>query len=673
MKKRESLCFKKLVLLGTALALVVSFVAIAAYTTGEKIAEMTAFPRGEYVKGSAVGATKFVLWDNGMDYNNLLTAQIESDPSGIISEPADDFQFDADQVVSDVHWIGGYYNGPPVDGDFDWQITFYNDFGDGTKPGTVINTWVFPNADVNETWIEDIYMGACYSYSVYLPTPLSFSAGTKYWISIQGIGDTYPQSGWAYHDPPLLLHQAVIRSEYYGYPDWTDLSVALGYPVNMCFQLTGEPFPNHKMHFPQLPDEIGWDVMATNPDTLADDWQCSGTGPVTEIHFWGSWKDQDGIPETDDVGQIQYFQFGIWSNLPVGHPQNPFPYSIPGSLLWSREEWVPGTPSDPPTLEAWYDPWVPEVVPNDHVPYWQYDFVDIPDPFVQQQDSIYWLSISAVLDDPQNFQWGWKNSRDHFEDDAVFMSPTGEWVEMYEPPRQNYFSAFFQEGGLEVYDQGSTNYYGTGWYYYEDTGWWNIWFYNNPFTYDQTKEIICDFWVWDLGMNFWAYFAINWSTDLWSLEGVPGRPPLPGEDESIYIGRQEYGELQQGHHGFNLTLPYNPEWVSIDFIVSNGEVEGWISHECVGTSLDLAFVITGEPSPYICGDANGDGAVGPADVVYLINYLFRPGSPPPDPLAAGDVNCDGVVNAADIVYLLNWLFRNGYDPCDTDGDGIPDC
>jgi hypothetical protein len=61
------------------------------------------------------------------------------------------------------------------------------------------------------------------------------------------------------------------------------------------------------------------------------------------------------------------------------------------------------------------------------------------------------------------------------------------------------------------------------------------------------------------------------------------------------------------------------------------------------------------------GDANGDGAVDPADVVYLINYLFR-SDPAPDPLWMGDANCDGVVAPADIVYLINYLFRDGPAP-----------
>jgi hypothetical protein len=61
------------------------------------------------------------------------------------------------------------------------------------------------------------------------------------------------------------------------------------------------------------------------------------------------------------------------------------------------------------------------------------------------------------------------------------------------------------------------------------------------------------------------------------------------------------------------------------------------------------------------GDASGDGIVDPADVVYLINYLFRDGFAP-DPLEAGDANCDGAVDPADVVYLVNYLFREGLAP-----------
>jgi hypothetical protein len=64
---------------------------------------------------------------------------------------------------------------------------------------------------------------------------------------------------------------------------------------------------------------------------------------------------------------------------------------------------------------------------------------------------------------------------------------------------------------------------------------------------------------------------------------------------------------------------------------------------------------------WVFGDANGDGIVDVADVVYLINYLFTEG-PPPEPMAAGDANDDCVVDIADVVYLLNYLFLEGDPP-----------
>jgi hypothetical protein len=80
------------------------------------------------------------------------------------------------------------------------------------------------------------------------------------------------------------------------------------------------------------------------------------------------------------------------------------------------------------------------------------------------------------------------------------------------------------------------------------------------------------------------------------------------------------------------------------------------------------FNLYGDPAlaregalPFTLGDCNGDGSVDPADVVYLINYLFRGGSAP-DPLEAGDCNCDSVVDPADVVYLINYLFRQGPPP-----------
>ncbi len=58
------------------------------------------------------------------------------------------------------------------------------------------------------------------------------------------------------------------------------------------------------------------------------------------------------------------------------------------------------------------------------------------------------------------------------------------------------------------------------------------------------------------------------------------------------------------------------------------------------------------------GDANCDNSVTVSDVVYIINYLFKGGSPPCS-IQAADINCDGEVSVSDVIYLINYLFKGG--------------
>jgi hypothetical protein len=61
------------------------------------------------------------------------------------------------------------------------------------------------------------------------------------------------------------------------------------------------------------------------------------------------------------------------------------------------------------------------------------------------------------------------------------------------------------------------------------------------------------------------------------------------------------------------------------------------------------------------GDANTDGNVSMADIVFLVNYLFKQGAAP-DPLWVGDANGDCNVSVADTVYLISYLFKQGAEP-----------
>lgn len=186
------------------------------------------------------------------------------------------------------------------------------------------------------------------------------------------------------------------------------------------------PGDGHKMHFPQLPDPFGWDVNATFPKVLADDWMCSATGLVGDIHFWGSWREDFEAPITN-------IHLSIHADIPAG--QGGLPYSRPGELLWSYDTGPDGfTIGEIGTGDqGWYDPNTGQFVLSDHDLFFQYNVVDIPDPFFQIEGTIYWLNISVTVEDPIA-QWGWKTSMDHFQDDAVWGDfPDPFWEELLDP------------------------------------------------------------------------------------------------------------------------------------------------------------------------------------------------------------------------------------------------
>lgn len=185
------------------------------------------------------------------------------------------------------------------------------------------------------------------------------------------------------------------------------------------------PEDGHKMHFPQLPDPAGWDVDATFPLVLADDWQCAATGYVDDIHFWGQWRN-------GNLGEIVSFTLRIYADIPADPPA----HSRPGALLWEWEtsDFI-GLCLPPGPDEGWYAPSVPEVITGHDNEYCIYNITDIPNPFRQEAGTIYWLSISATVADPVTTRWGWKSTQDHWNDDAVWAEdPTFDWAELYTPP-----------------------------------------------------------------------------------------------------------------------------------------------------------------------------------------------------------------------------------------------
>ena len=197
----------------------------------------------------------------------------------------------------------------------------------------------------------------------------------------------------------------------------------------------------HKMHFPQLPDPNGWDVDVTR-GVVADDWQCSWSGPIDDIHFWIS-------AEEDYLGNgIDFIDVAIYDDVPAS--MDPPMWSHPGTRLWSSrvQDLDNPDPGDKFTIrgpetgnQGWY---TPQTVPPywnrpDHCNYYQINITDIVEPLDQEVGKIYWLEIHIIpnaVDQGECPFFGWKTTLDHWNDDAVYMDAAGNWIELYDPSIQ---------------------------------------------------------------------------------------------------------------------------------------------------------------------------------------------------------------------------------------------
>jgi len=200
------------------------------------------------------------------------------------------------------------------------------------------------------------------------------------------------------------------------------------------FQIIAEKLNSTKWE--QLPDthDTGVDIMAC-PDfaqsnrTLADDFVCNTTGPITDVHLWGSWVN-------DTKGTITKIHLSIHADIPA----NITP-SHPGELLWQRD-FYPGDFTEKLYInntqyEWWWDPYTNTVYQHGDHTIWQLDVIIPPkNAFIQngtaQNPVIYWLDVYV---EATGGRFGWKTSWQHWNDDAVMYTPGNNppWHELCYP------------------------------------------------------------------------------------------------------------------------------------------------------------------------------------------------------------------------------------------------
>lgn len=112
------------------------------------------------------------------------------------------------------------------------------------------------------------------------------------------------------------------------------------------------------------------------------------------------------------------------------------------------------------------------------------------------------------------------------------------------------------------------------------------------------------------------------------------------------------------------SLYWNYSFYNLDFSSVDKVGISWMDARNVATTSDDIYAkildLT-DIGVYMSGDLNQDGNANIADIIFLVNYIFKGGAQP-YPLFTADVNVDCKVNLTDIVYFVNYVFKGGPAP-----------
>ncbi len=222
-------------------------------------------------------------------------------------------------------------------------------------------------------------------------------------------------------------------------------SASLALAVTICLaagSALADWDPGDPAKWSQLPDLTtnGMDINTTHgireeepglwfhyEPTVADDFLCTSPVPITDVHIWGSFRNDE--PREGEPSWVT-IRLGIYEDIPAqgGEP------SQPGDELWSMVfDGLTGNPSvrmyADNLQEGWMtaEPYESEYDPNGDTICWQYNFqIDPEDAFVQlgtpDNPIVYWLGVAggSPWDYPEHQPYfGWKTSEQQWNDNAV--------------------------------------------------------------------------------------------------------------------------------------------------------------------------------------------------------------------------------------------------------------
>ena len=366
---------------------------------------------------------------------------------------ADDFKCTNSGAITDIHLWGSWTGDVPNPSQFvtlgiwsDVPVSATNSF---SHPG--INLWT--QTFTNGQYTICPYTNApetTYGYT-FFPGSLSVYGNTTnlYYLCffptnpfVQTGSTTAPTNFWlSVYAPPYLnwkssldsYNDSAVAGNFPG-ANWIPISDPTStQPLNFSFKITtatnNQPPPTgcvetNGVKYVQWPNPFGYDVwnstpfppgVTDGPWVLADDFICTNTGPITDIHLWGSWLNNQVSSNTTT------FWIAMFADVPANPPNVPF--SHPGGLIW-EQCFAPGQYSESlygSGQEYFLDPGPPQIVGSDSQ-IWYYCFYPTNPPIQQGSTSnpkTYWLAVFAQMPTGAQSPFGWKTTTNVQHDISV--------------------------------------------------------------------------------------------------------------------------------------------------------------------------------------------------------------------------------------------------------------
>ena len=363
-------------------------------------------------------------------------------------------------------WLGDDTDKP--DGERDGQPDPHA-FGDDTYDGNDDEDGAFLSplaAGESGSVVVVINDGGSGAGGAYLDAWIDFN-GDQVWDPAESI-----HSGWLSHGSHVLTFFVPKAGTVTG-PTFARFRVNSQGPLDPTGPAEDGEVEDHVVEIRELPDNTkyvqwpdlspnGIDIKADGEMILADDFECTFTSALTDVHLWGSWLN-------DLVGEIRTIHLSIHEDDPIGpggmRPDNP--YSMPGEQLWEWDvfeyemypfhELASG-------MEWWWDPARGILQEDGDTTVWKIDASIPPElAFIQRgtpdEPVTYWLDVRVDVApaEPGTTQpeFGWKTRQwpEHYMDDAVWdigSELPRTWNELEYPPEHPYYDPDAPEGSIDM-------------------------------------------------------------------------------------------------------------------------------------------------------------------------------------------------------------------------------